>query len=272
MESYIKYKAYYDRKAAAHPLTINEYCFALHPKANNQSTKLPFTEYIWTGPYKIIKVLPNNNYIIRRLNSNKTQILHRMRLRPYPTQNNLEDNCPIQEENKPDDEIPIKHDDLYANAWETLDPLEASQNIPNHPPQTSQEISLPPTIIITPDPNENSTTATEKDDDDNFRAKGEHLDHLPEILHQGNNPDCPPEILHQGDDLDRPPEISKQGAHPECPPQNGKSEQHLDELPNTEFAENNVPTPKTAPRGDKYNYRSNLRSKRHSDYVYYDTY
>ena len=50
-----------------------------------------------------------------------------MRLRPFPTQNALEDNCPSHEENKPDDEVPIKHDDLYTTAWEILDPLEKSR-------------------------------------------------------------------------------------------------------------------------------------------------
>ena len=38
------------------------------------------------------KVLTNNNYIVRKLNTNKTQILHRIRLRKYNPEKLLEDN------------------------------------------------------------------------------------------------------------------------------------------------------------------------------------
>ena len=71
MQSYLKYKAYYDRKAKAAPLTTEDYCFILNPKADTQATKIPFREFRWVGPYKVEKVLPNNNYIVRRLGTNK---------------------------------------------------------------------------------------------------------------------------------------------------------------------------------------------------------
>ena len=76
MQSYLKYKEYYDRKAKAAPLSEQDFCFILQPKADNQGSKIPFREYRWIGPYRIEKVLPNDNYIVRRLNTNKTQILH----------------------------------------------------------------------------------------------------------------------------------------------------------------------------------------------------
>ena len=82
LHSYIRYKQYYDKKAAAHPLVTNDYCYALHPQANTQGSKLPFREYLWTGPFVVVKTLPNNNYLIRKLQTNKTQILHRIRLKP----------------------------------------------------------------------------------------------------------------------------------------------------------------------------------------------
>ena len=81
MQSYLKYKEYYDRKAKAAPLKPNDYCFILQPIADHQGSKIPFREYRWTGPYIVEKVLPNENYIVRKLNSNKTQILHRIRQR-----------------------------------------------------------------------------------------------------------------------------------------------------------------------------------------------
>ena len=83
MQSYLRYKAYYDRKAKAAPITTHDYCYILNPKADTQATKIPFRDFRWIGSYKVEKVLPNNNYIVRRLGTNKTQLLHRIRLRKY---------------------------------------------------------------------------------------------------------------------------------------------------------------------------------------------
>ena len=78
MQSYIKYKEYYDHKAKAAPLKENEYCFVLQPKADHQGSKTPFRDYRWVGPFTVQKLLPNANYLVRRINTNKTQILHRI--------------------------------------------------------------------------------------------------------------------------------------------------------------------------------------------------
>ena len=51
MLSHLKYEKYYDRKASAAPLNINDYCYTFNPKADNQSTKFAFQDCIWTGPY-----------------------------------------------------------------------------------------------------------------------------------------------------------------------------------------------------------------------------
>ena len=64
MQSYLKYKAYHDRKANAAPLRKEDYCFILNPKADTQATKIRFREFQWVGPYKVEKLLPNNNYIV----------------------------------------------------------------------------------------------------------------------------------------------------------------------------------------------------------------
>ena len=85
LHSYIRYKQYYDKKAAAHPLAANDYCYALHPQENNQGSKLHFREFLWTGSFIIVKTLPNNKYLIRKKHTNKTQILHRIRLKTCPT-------------------------------------------------------------------------------------------------------------------------------------------------------------------------------------------
>ena len=117
MQSYIKHTKYYDKKAKASPLKEKDYCFILQPKADHQGSKIPFRDFQWLGPYLVEKVLPNNNYIVRKLNTNKTQILHRFRLRKYNPEKPPEDN--YQEAQwQIDDDIVVPQDDLYTIAWE----------------------------------------------------------------------------------------------------------------------------------------------------------
>ena len=117
MQSYLKYKEYYDRKAKAAPLQQGDYCFILQPLADHQGSKLPFREFRWIGPYVIEKVLPNENYIVRKLSSSKTQILHRIRLRKYTPNKELRDVRP-EGNLQADDEIVIPQDDLDNFSWE----------------------------------------------------------------------------------------------------------------------------------------------------------
>ena len=70
------------------------------------------------GPYIIEKVLPNNNYVVRKIGTNKTQILHRMRLRQFTPHQPIPDTPVTPCEWQPDPEVIIKQDDLYARAWE----------------------------------------------------------------------------------------------------------------------------------------------------------
>ena len=91
MQSYLKYKDYYERKAKTAPLKEKDYCFVLQPKADSQASKIPFGEYRWIGPFVVQTVLSNDNYIVRRLNTNKTQILHRIRLKKFVPNAPLED-------------------------------------------------------------------------------------------------------------------------------------------------------------------------------------
>ena len=119
MQSYLKYKAYYDRKAKAAPLETTDYCYILNPKTDTQATKIPFREFRWCGPYKVEKVLPNNNYIVRRLGTNKTQLLHRIRLRKFTPQAPLADIFVRETDWQKDDQMTIANDDLYAQSWNT---------------------------------------------------------------------------------------------------------------------------------------------------------
>ena len=72
MLSYLKYKKFYDRKASAVPLKLNDYCYNLNPEADNHSTKSAYQDCIWTGPYVVIKVLSNNDYTIQKIGTRYT--------------------------------------------------------------------------------------------------------------------------------------------------------------------------------------------------------
>ena len=118
MQAYIKYKAYYDKKANASKLKQSDNVYILQRKADHQGSKIPFTDFRWIGPYIIEKVLPNNNYVLRNIGTNKTKILHRMRLRQFTPRQPIPDIPATPCEWQPDPEVIIKHDDLYARAWE----------------------------------------------------------------------------------------------------------------------------------------------------------
>ena len=118
MQAYIKYKAYYDKKANATKLKQSDYVYILQPKADHQGSKIPFTDFRWIGPYIVEKVFPNNKYVVCKIGTNKTQILHTMRLRQFTPRQPIPDIPVTPREWQPDPEIIIQHDDLYARAWE----------------------------------------------------------------------------------------------------------------------------------------------------------
>ena len=107
MQTYIKYKAYYDKKANASKLKQSDYVYILQPKADHQGSKIPFTDIRWIGPYIVEEALPSNNYLVRKLGTNKTQVLHRMRLRSFTPRQPIPDIQPTSHEWKPDPEVII---------------------------------------------------------------------------------------------------------------------------------------------------------------------
>ena len=118
MQAYIKYKAYADKKANVSKLKQSYYVYILQPKADHQESKIPFTDFWWIGPYIIEKVLPNNNYLVSKIGTNKTQVLHRRRLRQFTPRQPIPDIPITPQKWQPDPEVVLKHDDLYARAWE----------------------------------------------------------------------------------------------------------------------------------------------------------
>ena len=143
LQAYIKYKAYYDKKANASKLKEADYVYILQPKADHQGSKIPFTEFRWVGPYIVEKVLPNNNYLVRKIGTNKTQLLHRMRMRQSTPRQPPADITVKPQENKSDPEVSLYHDDLYARAWEYdfEQPIFDAEN-DNATPPNQQEIQV----------------------------------------------------------------------------------------------------------------------------------
>ena len=118
MMTYVKYEKYYDRKASAAPLKINDYCYIHNPKADNHSTKFAFQDCIWMGPYVVIKVLSNNNYTIRKIGTTYTQTLHNIRIRPYTPELRIFDVTVRSYECLPDPDVKVSHNEWYTASRE----------------------------------------------------------------------------------------------------------------------------------------------------------
>ena len=114
IQAYIKYKPYYAKNANASKLKEAHYVFVLQPKADYQGTNILFTENRSIGPKFIQKKLPNSQNLVCKVGTNKTQVLHRLQLRPFAAGQPLPDVQFTLQERKSDPEVSLKHDDLYA--------------------------------------------------------------------------------------------------------------------------------------------------------------
>ena len=81
--------------------------------------KFALKECIWTGPYVVVKVLSNINYVVRHTGTRYTQTLHRIRLRIYAPNQRVPDVTVRREDYLPDPEVKTTHNDWNAQAWET---------------------------------------------------------------------------------------------------------------------------------------------------------
>ena len=118
MQSYLKSKKHYDRKAKAAPLREN-FLLILQPKADSQGSKIPLRDYKWIGFFVIQNVLPNDKYIVRSLNNNKTKS---SKSSQQISSKKFVANAPLEDEyrgekQQPDDEIVKLQDDLYTISW-----------------------------------------------------------------------------------------------------------------------------------------------------------
>ena len=108
-KSFTRYRRYYDQKARANPLKEQTYCLLLNPKLTEQSAFSPKLIQKWLAMYRIEKVLTDFNYMIGKVGTNYTQIVHRIRTRPIIPQYQVDDIGDIDPENFQTDPLSDKY-------------------------------------------------------------------------------------------------------------------------------------------------------------------
>ena len=114
IQAYIKYEVYYDKKANASKLKQAD---VLQSKADHYWSGIVFMEFRWIGTYILEKLLPDNNYLVRKIGNNKTQMLHGMQMRQFTTREPPPVVPTTPQDWKPAPEVTLKHECLYARAW-----------------------------------------------------------------------------------------------------------------------------------------------------------
>ena len=104
------------KKANGSKLKEAAHVYCLQSNTDQQGSKIPFTELRWIGPNIIEKVLPNNNYRVHKIGTNKMQVLHRMRMRQFAPHQSPLDKQVTPPEWRPGPEVRLKHN-LYARTW-----------------------------------------------------------------------------------------------------------------------------------------------------------
>ena len=158
----MKYKKYYDQKASAKPIPEKSFCLLLNPKLLEQSTVIASQVQKWLPLYKVEKVLTDSNYIIRKVNTNYTQCVHRIRLKPIQpseTPEDLEVINPVNFQPDPsrrqhmEPDLFDKHIPELINEQETeiqqskkvkQDPVRVTINVPLGGPLAGPAVAAPP--------------------------------------------------------------------------------------------------------------------------------
>ena len=149
-EMYNKYRAYYDCKAEAKPLALFSYCLLLNPKLMTQSDFASKSLPIWLPLYRIEKILTNSNYIIRKVGTNYTQCVHRIRLRPVTPQGRIDDLTVINFASFQRDPSlghyrgePTLFDESIPSLLEPPTTVVATQNVTEDPPPVTVSLRFP---------------------------------------------------------------------------------------------------------------------------------
>ena len=126
ISAYHKYKMYYDGKARAQPLKVNDFVSLLDPKYDSQRSKEEFKTFHWEGQYKVMKVLSDSNYIIRRVGTHKTQCVHRIGLRLFKPEIPIDD-IKVSKNFYPDNER-VEDEDILDLNTPTTDEVHRDEN------------------------------------------------------------------------------------------------------------------------------------------------
>ena len=70
LDSYQRYRSYYDYKSIAQPLQKHSHCLTLNAKLTTQSDFTQKSVQTWLPLYRVEQVLTNSNYIIRKVGTN----------------------------------------------------------------------------------------------------------------------------------------------------------------------------------------------------------
>ena len=143
MQAYMKYKALLQEKGQRFKAQRSRIGIRFTAKADHQRSEVPFTEFRWIGPHIFEKMLPNNNYLVRKNGSNKTQVHQRMLMRQFTPSQTPADIRITPREWKPDPQMSVKPDDFYARTRECEyeQPIFDAENI-NAMPLNSSDIPV----------------------------------------------------------------------------------------------------------------------------------
>ena len=149
-EMYNKYRAYHDCKAEAKPLALFSYCHLLNPKMMTQSGFASKLLPIWLPLYRIEKIFTDSNYIIRKVGTNYTHCVHRIRLRPVTPQGRIED-LTVSNFKKFERDLSLGHyrgeptffDESVPSLLETPTTVVVTQNVTEDPPSVTVSLRFP---------------------------------------------------------------------------------------------------------------------------------
>ena len=114
-----------DNIVAAQPLKVNDLVFLLDPKYDSHGCKEEFKTFHWKGPFKVMKVLSDSNYIIWKVGTFKTQCVHRIRLKIFKPE------FPVKD-------VDIGNQPVYADTDRTEDSDIFDSHVPRQPETTSE--------------------------------------------------------------------------------------------------------------------------------------
>ena len=126
---------------------------------------------------------PNKNYFLRRLGTNKTQLIHQIRLIKFTPSAPLANNFVRETDWQKSGTIVVTHDDLYAHTWDTnfgINPFDTEIDSFDTDTQEYVPIKHPPSLEISKNsggaPVEETTVSNEETLTENARNEIDAID------------------------------------------------------------------------------------------------